>query len=160
MKHTFSAAVVTVSDSTARGDRVDEAGPATVEMLESLGFRVEHTSVVPDDRDVIEHRLRELVVVADLVVTTGGTGLGPRDVTPEATRAVIDREAAGLAEMMRAEGRAKTPLAALSRAVVGSIGHALVVNLPGSTKGASESLAALAPVLTHALAQLRGDTHH
>ena len=128
--------------------------------LSEAGFEVVRHDVVPDERDRISEVLHELSAIAALVVTTGGTGLGPRDVTPEATRTVIDREAPGLAEAMRAAGRASTPFAALSREVVGSKGSTLIVNLPGSRKGATESLAAIMPVLPHALDLLAGETAH
>jgi molybdenum cofactor synthesis domain-containing protein len=153
-------AVLTVSDGVAAGTRDDGSGRAVVDALTEAGFDVVRHEVVPDERDLIATALGELAGSASLVVTTGGTGLGPRDVTPEATRAVIDREAPGLAEAMRAAGRASTPFAALSREVVGSRGSSLIVNLPGSRKGALESLAAILPVLPHALDLLAGDTQH
>src|SRR6266702_93169 len=132
----IGAAVVTVSDGVARGTREDRSGEAVSSLLQARGFRVAHRRVVPDERTQISSLLRSL---ADdgvpLVVTTGGTGLGPRDVTPEATLSVIDREAPGLAEEMRAAGRQTTPFAALSRGVVGVSGSTLIVNLPGSADG-------------------------
>jgi molybdenum cofactor synthesis domain-containing protein len=128
--------------------------------LTEAGFEVILREVVPDERDRIEGALRDLAAGAALVVTTGGTGLGPRDVTPEATRAVIEREAPGLAEAMRAAGRATTPMADLSRGVAGTIGGALILNLPGGPRGALESLGALVPVLPHALELLAGRTAH
>src|SRR5262245_47941011 len=135
------AAVMTVSDGVSEGVRDDASGRALVALLGENGYEVARHEVVADDRPSIERLLTEL---ADgdhmaLVVTTGGTGFGPRDVTPEATRAVIDREAPGLAEQMRAAGREATPMASLSRAIAGSRGSTLIVNLPGSPKGAVES---------------------
>lgn len=155
-----TAAVLTVSDGVAGGSREDAAGRAVADALDEAGFEVIVREVVPDERDRIEGALRNLAAGAALVVTTGGTGLGPRDVTPEATRAVIDREAPGLAEAMRAAGRAATPLADLSRGVAGTIGTALVLNLPGSRRGAIESLEAVVPILPHALELLAGRTTH
>jgi len=156
-----SAAVVTVSDGVAQGVRVDTSGSAVAALLGRSGFVVGRREVVPDERDRIEALLRSLA--ADgirLVITTGGTGLGPRDVTPEATRFVIDREAPGLAEEMRASGRGSTPMAALSRGVAGSLGSTLFLNLPGSERGAVESLSALLPIIPHALDLLAGQTAH
>jgi molybdenum cofactor synthesis domain-containing protein len=154
------AAVLTVSDGVAEGVRDDASGRAVAETLEAGGYRVALREVVPDDRPRIEAALRRLAGRCRLVVTTGGTGLGPRDVTPEATLAVLDRQAPGLAEAMRATGRASTPLADLSRGVAGTIGGALVVNLPGGSRGARESLGAVLPVLRHAVEILAGHTAH
>ena len=154
------AAVLTVSDGVAAGVREDASGASLAEMLTSAGYSLEDRQVVPDDRNEIEGALRTMAASADLIVTTGGTGFGPRDVTPEATRAVIEREAPGLAEAMRAAGLASTPMAALSRAVAGVLGETLIVNLPGSPRGARHSLQAIMAVLPHALELLSGHTEH
>jgi len=153
------ATVVTVSDGVTQGTRRDESGDVAEGILREAGFDVSGRLVVPDARPAIERRLRALVEEGvALVVTTGGTGFGPRDVTPEATRAVIDREAPGLAELMRRAGLEKTPMAALSRAVAGSRRGTLVLNLPGSPRGVRESLEAVLPVVDHALELLAGQT--
>jgi molybdopterin adenylyltransferase len=153
------AFVLTVSDRGAAGERQDTSGSAVTARLLKLGFEVErHT--VPDDQAKIESSLLSAAGRHALVVTTGGTGLTPRDVTPQATLAVVDYEVPGLAEAMRAEGRRHTPMADLSRAVVGVRGRTLIVNLPGSPTGAIESLDAIAPVLDHALETLAGPFDH
>jgi molybdenum cofactor synthesis domain-containing protein len=155
----LSAAVVTVSDGVTHGTRRDESGDVVEALLREAGFQIAERAVTPDERPEIEALLLGLVGRGlGLVVTTGGTGFGPRDVTPEATRAVIEREAPGLAELMRRVGLAKTPLAALSRSVVGARGSTLIVNLPGSPKGARESLEAVLPVIPHAVEILAGAT--
>ncbi len=156
---TGGAAVITASDRSAAGEREDASGSAVAERLGVLGLEVERM-VVADDRGRIEATLIAAATRHRLVVTTGGTGLTPRDVTPQATLAVVDYEVPGLAELMRAEGRRHTPMAALSRAVVGVRGGSLIVNLPGSPKAALESLEALLPVLPHALETLAGPFDH
>jgi len=151
--------ILTVSDKGARGERVDTSGAAVREMLASMEATVEHYEVVPDEKEVIASRLREWADEGDLalIVTNGGTGLSPRDVTPEATLAVVERLVPGMAEAVRQEGLKHTPMAMISRAVVGVRGRTLIVNLPGSERGVRESLAYLLPVLPHALEMLRGE---
>lgn len=152
----LKAAVITVSTKGAAGTRVDESGPAIVALLEAAGHRVVHTALVPDGVTPVGNAIREASQKADIVLTSGGTGLSPNDLTPEATRRVIDREVPGIAEALRAHAVTKTPHGMLSRGVAGSVGAALVVNLPGSPRAARESLELLLPVLAHASELLRG----
>lgn len=156
----FTAAVVTVSDSCARGEREDLSGPAVAVLLQKLHFSVIAREVVPDDSIQIQNLLIRLAREVQIVVTTGGTGIAARDVTPEATASVCDRILDGVAERMRSEGAKKTPFAALSRGVCGVRGKALILNLPGSPSGALESLEAVAGLLPHALELLSGKTEH
>jgi molybdopterin adenylyltransferase len=155
-----TAAVLTVSDSCSRGENVDLSGPAVAEALGRRNFQVLVRSVVADERTAIQEKLVELCRSARLVITTGGTGLAPRDVTPEATTAVCDRLVEGIAEQMRLQGARKTRFAALSRGVCGVRGTSLILNLPGSPAGAIESLEAVIDLLPHALELIAGKTEH
>jgi molybdenum cofactor synthesis domain-containing protein len=155
-----SARVITVSDRSHSGERADESGPLLASLLTTLGFATPPPVVVPDSAGSIVGAIRAAVEESvDLVVTTGGTGLGPRDVTPEATREVIVRDAPGLAEALRQHRRDEIPTTILSRAVAGIAARTLVVNLPGSTGGVRDGVAVLAPVIGHAVSQLRGGDH-
>ena len=156
-----TAAVVTVSDSVSAGKRKDESGPAVEAFLHALGWTCKGY-VVSDDFEQIRSMLHTLTTADEyaVVITTGGTGVAPRDVTPEATRAVIDREIPGLGELMRSRGLAYTPRAALSRATAGTCRRTLIVNVPGSPKGAVESVESIAPLLTHIVDLLEGRTSH
>lgn len=158
----IDAAVLTISDSVTNGTRTDRSGPAVRERLEQLGWRVSVMEAIPDEAPEISRRLATLADGGQVaaIFTTGGTGLAPRDVTPEATRAVVDREIPGFGELMRAKGRDSTPLATLSRSMAGTRGRVLVVNLPGSPKGAVESLDAIVELVPHVLELLRGQTEH
>lgn len=153
--------MITVSDRASAGTMKDESGPALVERLKTEQFEVSGPEVVPDERERIAGAIEAAVTSGvDVVITTGGTGLGPRDVTPQATAPLLDYEVPGLAEAMRRAGASSTPMSALSRGMAGVRGRALVINLPGSVKGATESLEAVMPVLAHAIRLLHGDTKH
>ena len=155
-----TAAVMTVSDSSAQGERSDVSGPAVAEFLEKLKFTIVCREVVPDDLGQIKDLLVRLASQVRLIVTTGGTGIAPRDVTPEATVAICDRLVPGVAERMRSQGVKKTPRAVLSRAVCGIRGTTLILNLPGSPSGAVESLEAVADLIPHMIDLLSGKTEH
>jgi molybdenum cofactor synthesis domain-containing protein len=155
-----TAAVVTVSDSCARGERVDLSGPAVIEILKISGFHIVATRIVQDDSMQIQNALVHLAIEARFIVTTGGTGIAPRDVTPEATEAICDRLIDGVGERMRLEGTKKTPFAALSRGVCGVRDKTLILNLPGNPAGAVESLEAVLELIPHVLDLLDGKTEH
>lgn len=155
-----TASVLTISDSSFQKQRPDLSGPAVVRQLEGAGFTVVHTSVLPDEKDQIQARLIECCELTRLVVTTGGTGVALRDVTPEATRPILERVIDGIPERMRAEGAKKTAFAALSRELCGLRGKSLILNLPGSPTGATESLAAVIGLLGHIIDLLDGKTGH
>jgi molybdopterin adenylyltransferase len=158
---TQRAHVITVSDGVSDGTRADTSGPALVDLLRQGAFEVSDPEVVPDDHTRITDAIVAAVIAgADFVVTTGGTGLGPRDVTPQATSLIIEFEVPGLGELMRRAGSQSTPMAALSRGIAGVRGQTLIINVPGSVKGARESLEAVLPVLPHAIQLLHGDTKH
>ena len=156
----MKAIVITVSDSCFQGLRIDRSGPALVLRLQQAGFSVAGNTVVPDDAIQIASEIRRQAALASLVITTGGTGIALRDVTPEATRQVCDRILDGFGEHMRREGLKETPLSPMSRAVSGTLGTTLVVNVPGSPRAAVTSLEAVLPLIPHALALLSGDTEH
>ena len=155
----IQAGVITLSDKGSRGEREDLSGPEVIRMLREAGIETVHSEIIPDEEEVIASKLIEFADVRglDLVVTTGGTGVSPRDVTPDATLAVIDREIPGMAEAMRRESMIKTPHAMISRAVAGIRGTTLIVNLPGSPKGVRENLSVILPALTHAIEKIKGD---
>ena len=156
---TIRFGILTLSDRSSRGERVDASGPALADLIRAENWSVAEQAILPDDESAIRSKLREWADSGrfDVILTTGGTGFALRDVTPEATRAVVQRDAPGLAETMRAESLKKTPHAMLSRAVAGIRGQTLIVNLPGSPKGAIENLQTIAPVLSHAVQLLKDD---
>ena len=155
----FKVAVLTLSDKGSKGQREDASGPLIREMVKDLPAEVIHYEIIPDEKERIADALRRCAdrLRADLILTTGGTGLSPRDVTPDATLEVIEKEVPGFAEAMRAESLKKTPHAMISRAVVGIRGSCLIVNLPGSPKGVRENLSVILPAFPHALSKLKGD---
>jgi len=154
----ITAAILTLSDKGSRGEREDFAGPEIREMLGRINADVRHYEVIPDEKDLIKAKLIEYSSRVDLIITTGGTGLSPRDVTPDATLEVIDREIPGIAEAMRFAGLRKTRRSMLSRAVAGVRGSTLIVNLPGSPKAVKEGLEAVMDVLVHAVEKIKGST--
>lgn len=155
----YTAAILVASTKGAAGQRADLSGPAVANMLIGADFEVVETAVVPDDLEALKKKMLKWLDEdrVDLVVTSGGTGLSPSDLTPEATKAIIDREIPGLGEAMRATGLAKTRMAALSRGLAGQRGRGLIINVPGSPKGATESLEAVIMALSHALDKIKGD---
>jgi molybdopterin adenylyltransferase len=155
----FKAVIITVSDRGARGEREDGSGPEIAGMIQAMGMEIIARRIVPDEQDLICQTLMEWSDKgkSDLILTTGGTGVSPRDVTPEATKAVIEREVPGMAEAMRHQSLAVTPHAMISRAMAGIRGSTLIINLPGSPKGARENLSVILPALAHAIEKIKGD---
>ena len=155
----FTVVILTLSDKGSKGERDDASGPLIEEMVKALPGQVIHYEIIPDEKALIIEALKKSAdqLRADLILTTGGTGLSPRDVTPDATLAVIDKQVPGFAEAMRAESLKKTPHAMISRAIVGIRGTSLIVNLPGSPKSVRENLSVILPALPHALSKLKGD---
>jgi molybdopterin adenylyltransferase len=155
----FKVAILTISDRGSKGEREDSSGPLIQDMVKDLPAEVVHYEIIPDEKDEIIKSLKKSAdhLKADLILTTGGTGLSPRDVTPDATLKVIEKEVPGFSEAMRAESLKKTPHAMISRAIVGIRGSSLIVNLPGSPKSVRENLSVILPALPHALSKLKGD---
>ncbi|MFA6055418.1 MAG: MogA/MoaB family molybdenum cofactor biosynthesis protein [Thermodesulfovibrionales bacterium] len=154
----ITVAVLTLSDKGSKGEREDASGPMIREMLKSIDAVVKYYDILPDEKELIKGKLIEYGKLVDLILTTGGTGLGPRDVTPEATIEVIEKQIPGIAESMRIEGLKKTRRAMLSRAVAGVRGKTLIINLPGSPKAVKENLEIILGVLPHAIEKIKGDT--
>jgi molybdopterin adenylyltransferase len=153
----ITVAVLTMSDRGSKGEREDLSGPMIEDMIKAIGAEVKYFEILPDEKEIIKEKLIEYSKKADLILTTGGTGLAPRDVTPEATLDVLDKQAPGIAEAMRSEGLKKTSRSMLSRAVAGVKGRSLIINLPGSPKAVKENLAVILDVIPHALEKIRGD---
>ena len=153
----ITVAVLTMSDKGSKGEREDLSGPLIKDMLKSIDAEVKHYDILPDEKELIKEKLIKYSKEVDLIITTGGTGLSPRDVTPEATLEVIDRQVPGIAEAMRSEGLKKTSRAMLSRAVAGVKGRSLIINLPGSPKAVKENLAVILDVIPHAIEKIKGD---
>ena len=155
----FNAAIITVSDKGSQGKRQDLSGPAIAEMLAGAAIYVKHTLIIPDEVEQIQKAIIHFADVekTDLILTTGGTGVSPRDLTPDATLKVLDKEIPGMAEVMRITSMKITPHAMISRAVAGIRGHSLIINLPGSPKGATENLAVVLPAIPHAIEKIKGD---
>ena len=155
----ITAGVITVSDKGSRGEREDKSGQEIIGMLKGIGANVLHAMIIPDEKDQIKEALLEYadIRMLDIIVTTGGTGVSPRDVTPDATLDVIEKEVPGMAEAMRRESASITPHAMISRAIVGIRGNSLIVNLPGSPRGARQNLAVILPALKHAIEKIKGD---
>lgn len=154
----ITVAVLTLSDKGSKGEREDLSGPAIDAMLKGIGAEVKHYEILPDEKETIREKLVEYSLKVDLILTTGGTGLSPRDVTPDATLEVIDREVPGIAEAMRSEGLKKTSRSMLSRAVAGIKGQTLIINLPGSPRAVQESLEVIKDIIPHAVEKIKGDT--
>lgn len=154
----ISVAILTLSDKGSKGERQDLSGPAIGEMLKGIGAEIKHYEILPDEKEMIKEKLIEFSPKVDLILTTGGTGLSPRDVTPDATREVIDKEIPGIAEIMRSEGMKKTRRSMLSRAVAGVREQTLIVNLPGSPKAVKENLEVVLDILSHAIEKIKGET--
>jgi molybdenum cofactor synthesis domain-containing protein len=154
----INVAVLTLSDKGAKGAREDVSGPIIEKALEKIGAKVRYYEILPDEKGLIKEKLLEHSAKVDLILTTGGTGLSPRDVTPEATLEILDRQVPGITETMRVEGFKKTKRAMLSRAVAGVKGGSLIVNLPGSPKAVQESLSIIIDVIPHAIEKIKGDT--
>lgn len=154
----IKVAILTLSDKGSRGEREDRSGPLIRELLKTIEASVEYYDILPDEKELIKERLIDYAEKVDLILTTGGTGLGPRDVTPEATREIIERDIPGIPEIMRIEGMKKTSRSMLSRAVAGVRGKALIVNLPGSPRAVKENLEVIIDAIPHAIEKIKGDT--
>jgi molybdenum cofactor synthesis domain-containing protein len=154
----ITVAILTLSDKGSKGEREDISGKTIQNILEPRGFIIKHYDILPDEKEIIKEKLLSYINNVDLILTTGGTGLSPRDVTPDATSEIIEKEIPGISEAMRAEGLKKTKRAMLSRAIAGVKGQTLIINLPGSPKGVEESLNAIIEAIPHAIEKIKGDT--